>query len=290
MRDVLRSGALFWLIAGGAVAQDWTPDRFHLFYSNDSNAAPKLDRWRTVAVAGTWGFDRGPARNVSFQLSAEIIAPERLSPSGVPADRAFAGVYEAILRDRHELRWGEVHYGLGATLAGPQTGLSEFLDAAHEVLGGVPVSDFVADNQVPNAIYLEIEAGIAHSFELNSFAVRPFADLRSGVESYVRAGIDVSWPKVVRPHRMPVTGALMVDPMEGWSAGVGFDVTYVLASDLIPAGQSVTLKDTRLRARGQVSYGTGPAQVDFGLAWLGPEFDEQRSGQWIGTVGLSFSY
>ena len=275
---------------GWAAAEDWTVDRFHLFYSNDSNAAPRLDRWRTVALSGEWLFEHGHARQVGVQLGAEIIAPERLSPSGIPIDRAFAGLLQVKFRDYRKFDWLETRFGAGSSVVGPQTGLSDFLDAAHEILGGAPVSAFTANTQVPNEVYLDLGGEVAAQIPLNGATVRPFVEAMAGVETYARAGIDVSFSGEVGLQRMPVTGALMGSAPDGWSVTGGFDVTHVMQSGLIPAGRPVTLKQERTRVRANLTYGFGDRSIDVGLAWLGPEFKEQSSGQFIGTVGMSFGF
>ena len=290
VRSLIALPALIWIGAGDAQADNWTADRFHLFYSNDSNAAPRLDRWRTVALAGEWVFNRRPGRQVAVQVGAEIIAPERLNPAGIPTDRAFAGIVQAQVREyRTYGRW-ETRWDAGLSFVGPQTGLSDFLDAAHGVLGGVPVSAFVANTQVPNDVVPEIGGEVAARITVNTVVFRPFAEVQAGLETYARVGVDFGVLSDPGVQRMPVTGALMGQPVTGWSFGGGLDVTHVTASHLVPAGRSVSLEPNRLRLRAAASYGLNGRSVDFGLAWMGPEFTEQRSGQFIGTVGLTFDF
>ena len=135
-------------------------------------------------------FEQGYARQIGLRLGAEIIAPERLSPSGIPTDRAFAGILAAHVRDYRKFDWLETWFGAGVSVVGPQTGLSDFLDAAHEVLGGAPVSAFTAGTQVPNDVYLDLGVEVAAQIPVDGAVVRPFVEAKSGLETYARVGVD----------------------------------------------------------------------------------------------------
>ncbi len=266
-------------------------DQFHLFYSNDSNAVPTLDRWRTVAGQATWVFERTPTRSFALSLGAEIISPEYLAAALPTQDRAFAGVFQIMAKDQRRIGSWDTTLGLGMSVTGPQTRLDHFLEWIHATFVGQPLGSTVIAGQVPDAVYIEAMAEAARNIDTSLGHVRPFVAAQTGTENLVRAGIDLFWPHAPGTQRMPVTGALLGgDQGAGWHFGAGYDVAYVTETFLIPDSAMVTVSPYRTRARVSVGYQVNQTRATFGLGWLSPEFDEQREGQFIGTVSLSFDY
>lgn len=275
------------ICAGPATAQDLRADAFHLFYSNDSNAAPRLDRWRTVAASGEWTFALSGTHEIGLRLGAEIVAPRYLNAPGPDPDRAFAGIWRAEVIDyrTHGQFDTTVHAGLAVT--GPQTGLASFLDAAHGVLDGVPIGPAITSGQISDAVYLSGRTEVAWNRSVGPWHLRPFMAASTGLETLGRVGVDIAWGGATGRLRMPVTGALMGGSGKGWQFGAGVDAARLWGSDLIPDGSAVTLAPTRYRARMSIGRRIGDHRATFGLGYLSPEFEEQASGQWIGTVGWS---
>lgn len=281
---------LGWSGATPALAQLRLPDQFQLFYSNDSNAAPKIDRWRTVAASGEWLWNVDPSRQFGLRLEAEIVAPVYLHAPGPTPDRPFAGLLTVMGYDYRRSGPIETGFGLGIAAIGPQTGLSDFLDAAHSVLGGVPVGAAIANGQVANDLFVEARGEIAATYAISGLYVRPFVAARTGAEKLVRAGIDLAWPDPPALQRRPVTGALHSAPLGGVQIGAGVDVAHVAQTALIPAGSAVTATPRRYRARLSLGFPVGNTRAELGLAWLSREFETQQTGQFVGTLGLTWAF
>lgn len=289
LRLLLRAALALWLVPIAAGAEGLRPDHVILHYSNDSNAAPSRDRWRTVAVA----VDLLAAREgggFALRLGAEVLAPVYLAAPGPDPDRPLAGVVSLIGSRHQRLGKWETEFGLGLSATGPQTGLDDLLDRAHSVLNGGRLGPAIISGQVGDGFYLETRTELAREVAFQGMRLRPFARLATGVETVARIGVDIE-PEGAWSRRSPVTGALIAtDGPAGWQMDGGFDLGYVMDTALIPdsvAGGPVPL---RARARLGVAYQHELGRATFGLGWLSKEFAEQPEGQFIGTASLSLTF
>ena len=256
------------------------------------------DRWRTGSVASSRVYAPGwdgaaPARlgeMLELRFNGEIIAPDDIS-TPAPGDRPFAGALSLGLHS-HVTR-GRMEYSLGGDLVvtGPQTGLDDFQDFIHDLVGGDDISSGVRRNQVGNEFHPTgvIEAG--RSFELGRVRLRPFAEARVGVETLVRAGADITFGSLTQGELMvrePVTGQryrVVREDVPGYAIVLGADIAHVEDSEFLPSRSTVRIEETRTRVRGGVHWeGRGGGSVFYGVTYLGEEFERQREGQIVGSL------
>lgn len=284
-------------LAGTAGAEGRSRIGYGLIFTNDL-IGDGDDRWRSGSVASSRVYAPGwqgqaPSRFgelLELRFNGEIIAPDDLS-TPAPVDRPFAGALSLGLHT-HMQRAG-MEYALGGDLVvtGPQTGLDDFQDWLHDIVGGDEISRAARRGQVDDGFHPTgvIEAG--RSFELGAARLRPFAEARVGVETLVRAGADLSFGRLTRGEllvREPVTGqryrAVRAD-MPGTAFILGADIAWVEDSEFLPGRANVTPEDTRARVRGGLHWeGLSGASVFYGLTWLSEEFEEQREAQVVGSL------
>jgi hypothetical protein len=257
------------------------------------------DRWQSSQLMGSVFFGPRteaprmlpPGRLVEVRLSHRVITPESLD-APAPEDRPFAGAFGLEVLTHGQADGVEVSLGAGLVVTGPDTGTFRFQRWLHERLGyPLPAPE---GREVANGVHPSLMAEIGRSFGEGP-AVRPFVELRGGVEALARIGADVTWgaPGARRVVvREPVTGqrlpVLWGPPEEGLSFTAGADVAAV--------GYSAFLSDDgfdpepRLRVRGGVRWQGEGWSVTYGASWLSPEFAGQRQGQVVGVVqvGLRF--
>lgn len=248
-------------VAGMAGAEGRTRIGYGLVFTNDL-IGDGDDRWRSGSVASSRIYARGwdgqaPTRFgelLELRFNGEIIAPDDLStPAAV--DRPFAGALSLGLHT-HMQRAG-MDYALGADLVvtGPQTGLDDFQDWLHDIVGGDEISGAARRAQVDDGFYPTAVLEAGHSFDLGPARLRPFAEARGGVETLVRAGADLSFGRLTRGEllvRESVTGQryrAVREDMPGTAFILGVDIAWVEDSEFLPGRANVTPEDTRARAR-----------------------------------------
>ena len=284
-------------LAGTAGAEGRTRIGYGLVFTNDL-IGDGDDRWRTGSVASSRiyapGWDgQAPARFgelLELRFNGEIIAPDDLS-TPAPVDRPFAGALSLGLHTH--LTRAQMEYAVGAdvVVVGPQTGLDDFQDWLHDIVGGDEISRATRRGQVDDGVYPTAVLEAGRSFDLGPARLRPFAEARAGVETLVRVGADLSFGRLTRGEllvREPVTGqryrAVRAD-MPGAAFILGADITWVEDSEFFPGSAPVTPEDTRARVRGGVHWeARNGASVFYGLTWLSEEFEEQREGQVVGSL------
>ena len=262
------------------------------------------DRWRTgnIASSRVWGpawqghLPQGFGQILEFRFNGEIIAPENLS-NPAPGDRPYVGALSFGLHTHFE-RAG-IDYAMGADLVvtGSQTGLDDFHDFLHDVLGGRDFAPQVRDTQLSNAIRPSavIEAG--RDYDLGAARLRPFAEARLGVEDLIRVGADITFGGVGKGEllvRDPVTGQryrTIYEPHVGYSFVIGGDVAYVGDSDYLPSRSGVSVTEDRTRLRAGLHWeGRNGTALYYGVTWLSEEFDAQREGQFVGSLRLRLRF
>lgn len=264
------------------------------------------DRWRT----GNWASSRiwGPewqgrlpetfGRVLEFRFNGEIVAPENLAANG-PGDRPFVGILSFGLHTH--FRRGATDMALGADLAviGPQTGLDDFQEFLHDVVGAREISSQVRDAQIDNDVEpsLVFEAGREVTLGGGLARLRPFAEARAGLETMLRAGADLTIGQVGGRGLMvrdPVTGQryqVLHDRPAGLSFVLGGDVAYVADSELLPDSRGLDVEDARARLRAGVHWeNDGGTRLFYGLSWLSKEFESQRESQVVGSVRLNLRF
>ena len=260
------------------------------------------DRWRT----GSYSLSRvrGPSWSgelpgtfgeiLEFRARAEIIAPENLT-FAAPGDRRYAGVLTLGVHSHFQAAGLETSLGLDLAITGRQSGISSLQDALHDLLD--MTRPRVASNQIGNGFHPTLVLETGRGFQVGRADIRPFAEAQAGLETFVRAGLDLSFGTygrgalMIREH---TTGqryrAVAGDVEPGLTFTLGGDVARVFDSELLPEGGAAVLNDTRQRLRAGIAWQGDRSSVLFGLTWLGKEFEGQREGQTVGSINLQLNF
>jgi len=285
------------VVAGAAQAEGRYRVGYGLVFTNDI-IGDGHDRWRSGSVASSRVYAPGwdgtaPARlgeMLELRFNGEIVAPDDIS-TPAPGDRPFGGALSLGLHS-HMARGG-MEYAFGADLVatGPQTGLDDFQDFVHDLVGGDDISPGVRRNQVRDGFHPSAVAEAGRSFELGGVRLRPFVEARVGIETLVRAGADITFGSLTRDEllvREPVTGQryrVVREEGAGTAFVLGADIAHVADSELLPSRGGLRPEETRARVRGGVHWeGQGGGAVFYGVTWLGEEFEGQREGQIVGSL------
>jgi hypothetical protein len=257
------------------------------------------DRWQSSQLFGSVFFgpqgtaprELVPGRLLELRLSHQLITPESLdAPS--PEDRPFAGAFGIELFTHGRLGEAEVTLGGGVVATGPGTRTFRFQRWLHERLG-YPLPE-TEGREVADGLHASVMAEAGRSFGQWP-AVRPFIELRGGVETLARAGVDLTWGRLGTRRvmvREPVTGqrvaALWGPREEGLSLMAGMDVAAVENSVFL-ADEGLA-PEPRIRVRGGLRWQGERWSLQYGATWLSPEFAGQREGQVVGLVQLGVSF
>lgn len=273
------------------------------FFNNDY-IGDKQDRWHTSSytisrVRGPeWGgalpFEFG--KILEFRFRADTITPADLVAPAA-SDRRYAGIlsFGVHTHFRTPLR-EEVSFGADLVVIGPQTGVSRFQDFIHDGLGLPQATVF--DDQFPNAVYPSITAELGHVIELGaSVTARPFVESQLGVENLLRGGLDIMIGQLGRDDLMlrdQTTGqrysAVQGPDRGGLSVNIGGDVARVFSSAYLPSGGAAQMSPIRYRLRAGLNWQRKQSFVFFGTTYLGPEFDQQSEGQFVGSLSLLIKF
>jgi hypothetical protein len=271
-------------------------------FNNDA-LGDGADRWRTGGytvsrVRGQSWTGELPSRFgeiLEFRARAEIIAPENLTTL-TPGDRRYAGILSFGIHTHFQMAAGiETSVGMDLAITGRQSGMSRLQDALHDLF------DFprprVASDQIGNGFHptLVLEAG--HSFDLGAVTIRPFTEAQAGLETFVRAGADLSFGRfgdgalMLRDHTTGQRYRGVVRSLEpGVTFTLGGDIAHVFDSELLPDGEPVVLEDSRSRLRAGLAWQGERAAVFYGVTWLGREFQGQREDQVVGSLNLRLDF
>ncbi|MGR3464003.1 lipid A-modifier LpxR family protein [Limimaricola sp.] len=256
------------------------------------------DRWRSGSfalsrVSGP-GWDGAPPDMpgglVELRLRTEIMAPARTRAGR--DDRPYAGVlaFGAVLHQS----LGPLETATGGEILaiGPSTGLSDFQERAHEILGFDPPRG--TDRQLQDALHLQARSEAAWPVRPAArLTLRPFVVAEAGAEEMLRAGIDAIWGGIGHHDlwlRDPVTG----QPYRGIE-GEATGLALVAGADAARVGDSVFLpgRETRDRHRARIGLHWQPGRqvkLFYGLSWLSEEFEGQHEAQLLGSLKLEFGY
>jgi hypothetical protein len=262
------------------------------------------DRWRTGSVASSRVWGRGwsgqlpdmPGDLLELRFGAEIIAPRNLvTPSA--GDRPYAGLLSAGLHTHFERLGTEFALGADLVVVGPQTRLDDLQGAFHDLVGVDKASPATRAAQVGNGIYPTFVGEVGREFDISANArMRPFLEVRAGIETLARAGVDVTIGDVGRGGLMvrdAVSGQryrTVAGEFQGTAFVLGGDIASVADSNLLPSSSGVEARDARSRLRAGVHWQGEQTAVFYGLTWLGKEFEDQNEGQLVGSVRLDFSF
>lgn len=299
------------LLPQGAAAQDMGQDlaqgRERIGYgrliSNDYLATGQ-DRWRTGSVQSSRLWGRGwsgvlptqPGEILELRFGAEIIAPDDLG-TPAPGDRPFAAALTAGLHTHFERAGTQIALGADLVMTGPQTRLDKLQGTFHDLIGVEKASDATRAAQVGNAVHPTLVAEAGRAYDLSATArMRPFLEARAGVETLVRAGVDVTIGGGTGSEllvRDGVTGQrYRVIPGEdaGFTFVLGGDIASVYDSAYLPAASGVVPRDMRTRLRAGLHWRGEKMAAFYGLTWLGKEFKGQDEGQFLGSIRLDLNF
>lgn len=263
------------------------------------------DRWRTGSYTvsrvrgSTWtGIeDLGPGDLLEVRVHAAAIAPASLTDPP-PADRRYAGLVSLGLNSHFGWQGAEVALGAELAMTGSATGVGGFQKWFHGVADSTAPSGAVLGGQIGNRVHPGLNAEIGRSYAVgDSVAVRPFLEARTGLESLIRVGGDITLGALGRDDLMlrdVTTGqryrGVEGDREAGFSLILGGDVAGVFASALLPEGGAVTARDTRTRVRAGLHWQGRRSSAFYGVSYLSPEFDQQPEAQLVGALSLSLRF
>ncbi|MEM8774420.1 MAG: lipid A-modifier LpxR family protein [Pseudomonadota bacterium] len=291
------------ICAQTADAQDRKTVSVGWLATNDLFVGPE-DRWRTgsLSYSLTFGIPKnGTApqqfgRVIELRFGGEIIAPESLS-NPAPDDRPFAGILALGLHTHFRRNATDVAAGFDLVFTGPQTGLDDFQENIHDIVGAAIISDATRANQIGNDFDPRLVVEVGHTIDFGTNArVRPFIEGRWGLEDLVRVGFDVTIGDFGRGilARDPSTGQryeLNGRDFPGLSLVLGADIAYVGDSDLLPDSTGLELTDTRNRIRVGLNYQwKNGSSLFYGVTWLDEEFETQDESQFVGSVRLRLKF
>jgi len=258
------------------------------------------DRWRSssytisrlTAPEGTKNLPSSFGALREFRVRADNITPASLANPAAD-DRRYAAMLSFGLHS-HFLRQGEeISLGADVVFIGPQTGLSALQGALHDKLG-LPDGSASYDAQFANAVQVDLTGELGRPIHLqNGVMLRPFAEGQIGVENLARMGLDISLGAQTRGGIMlrdATTGqrynAVSAPQHKGLSFTLGGDIAYVHDSYFLPKTGAATLSPTRTRLRAGLNWQGEKTMLFVGMTYLSPEFDQQASGQTLGSLSL----
>ncbi|NNU81277.1 DUF2219 family protein [Halovulum dunhuangense] len=290
------------LAAGHAAAEPYRLERVTAVHVNDS-VFQGLDRWRTgsamlsVALARQGDAEAMPEFGdlLELRLSAEFVTPEFFLADGA-GDRRYAGILSVGAHTHFRTRGLEATLGADLHVIGPQNRLHEVQDIIHVVSGGASAPP--EDQMVPDSVWPTLAGELARPVALDEgqLVLQPFLGLQAGHETLARVGGDLYLGQAVDAGtfgREPVTGLpfrLSGAGGPGVWGSLGVDIAAVGSSALLGHGTGDEPRDTRTRVRAGLGYDVGRLTALAGVAWLGPEFEAQRSGQWTAAFALGLSF
>lgn len=300
VKPLLIAAAL--LSALPAVAEDRVTLGWGRMFSNDAIGDGK-DRWRTgsyqVSRVRGFGWQGGlpdaPGELLEFRASGQLVAPANLVSPPV-TDRRYAAMLSFGMHTHYDWRGNDVSLGADLVLTGPQTGISNFQKWIHNMIG-LP-KPLVVDHQIGNGIYPTFVAEFGRTMAVNDrMSLRPFVEAQAGVESFVRVGGDLVIGTLGRDDLMVRDGATgqRYRAVEGTrdqslSFVLGGDMAQVFDTALLPESGLATRSEDRSRLRAGVHWQGQKASAFYGVTYLSPEFDQQPTGQLVGSLNLNLKF
>jgi len=307
MRGILRAAMACALVFPGieaaAEGREWL-GWGHVF--NNDGIGDGQDRWRSgsyqvsVLRGPEWqgSLPQRPGALWEFRTRGEIIAPSNLARPVVRNDRRYVGILSGGLHTHFQHFGIETSLGADLVVVGPQTGVDEFHDFLHDIVGATDpkaTRTQIGNNFYPTAL---IELGREYFVAgRQNLRLRPFLEAQAGAETFVRIGGDLTFGRLGLGGlrlRDPVSGQRIMgihgDDGAGLSLLLGGDIAYVEASEFLESRPGFSLDETRERLRAGLFLDWGAGGVFYGLTWLGKEFEQQDEGQLIGSLSLHLNF
>ncbi|SDE37636.1 lipid A-modifier LpxR family protein [Limimaricola pyoseonensis] len=254
------------------------------------------DRWRSGSFAlsmirgDAWDGapPAGPDALLELRFRSEILAPARTRDGR--DDRPYAGLLAFGAFGHQSLGPIEGSFGGEVIARGPSTGLSEFQERTHDILGFEPPRG--TDRQLGDALHLHAQSEVAWPLRPDDrLTLRPFLAAEAGSEELLRLGADLVWGGIGHDAlwlRDPVTGQPyrgIEAPETGWAVTAGADWAAVGDSVFLPGRE----ERDRTRARAGLHWQPAPEiRLFYGLTWLSEEFAGQHEAQVLGSLKLEF--
>ena len=269
--------------------------------SNDS-LGDQHDRWQSSSFQ--LGYFRGKqwegsapsqfGELLEYRVRADHLTPEDLALPA-PTDRRHAGVLSFGVHTHFQRSDWEFTAGGDLVAIGPQTGLLDFQEELHRILG-FQIPDL--DNfQIEDQFRINLTGEVGRTLDMGDWTMRPFVEVSVGPEDMVRAGVDLSFGNLGRDdllvralatgHRVP---AVRGSDANGTTFILGFDTAWVADSVYLPENLGYELTSARSRVRAGFHHERAKFDVFYGLAWLEPEFEAQPSGQFVGTLQVGYKF
>jgi len=249
------------------------------------------DRWRTASYSLSALRPSSDGSVSELRLRWEIVsgADTDLRPGEMP-DRNMAGMIGIGLFRSDRLGAADYRIGADVTAMGPQTGVVNFQQAVHRVLGMRPPSDHMESLQLEDEIFLGASGEVGRDFSYAASSARAWISASSGTETFIRAGIDYSWGAAsagfgvrdeVTGWRLPVTKGFSGT---GTTLYAGADIAKIYDTRLL---RSDEFEDIRIRARIGAKMETQSMGLFYGVTWLSEEFRLQQEPQFLGSLAVS---
>lgn len=290
------------VLAGPLIAEDRVLLGMSSFSTNDAYGDFQ-DRWQTASWSnsiafGPQGTTTAPAKFGSvleLRSGYQIITPENTA-APAPSDRPVAGVLRSGIYT-HFQRWGaDIAIGAGVEAMGPATQVTALQDRFHAFLGFDRIAAPVLAGQMGNALRPMVGGEAAWPVSVDDYLTfRPFAEARTGLETYGRVGFDLligdGFGRGILA-RDYVTGQLynVTDEGQGPAVSVllGADAAGIVNSQLLPSG--MTANPLRARLRGGMLVQDEAFSLFYGATYLGTEFQGQAGGQLLGSFQIQMRF
>ncbi|MCT4577917.1 lipid A-modifier LpxR family protein [Donghicola sp.] len=305
MRAIFGAAIALTMMAPASYAQDVGFLGFGYQISNDFIGDAR-DRWRTGATQASVMFGRDWQGSLGSQYfdtlelrgSAEIAAPDNLD-APAQGDRPYASVARLGVHSHfnQQLSRTDFDMGVGVEVIGPQTKLDEFQANFHRWIGASDASDEVRAGQIQDNVfgYGHIEA--ARTFELGDASrVIPFIEGHAGLESFARVGADFEFGAlipddlIIRDYTTGQTYTAIRGTMSALTLTAGADIGYMVDSAMLPDSDSYDMVQERARARAGLKWEGRQSSATFGVTYLSKEFDNQDTGQVLGSFNLKYKF
>ncbi len=234
---------------------------------------------------------------LEYRFLGELIQPaDIVTPAA--GDRRYAGAWSFGLHSHFQTGQNtEVSFGGDLVVIGPQTHIDDLQSAIHGGLSMPEPSAATLGAQIGDKIRPSVTLEVGRSYTLGSQTqLRPFGELRGGVENYARVGVDLIFGAGRHGDllvRDPVTGfryrAVGQSP-QGLSFLLGADTAKVWDSTYLPKDLGYTLTDARNRLRAGVNWQGDRWSMFYGVTWLGREFVGQSEDQITGAIYVDVSF
>lgn len=234
---------------------------------------------------------------IELRFGVEVLAPDNLQNPRA-GSRPWAGALSAGLHThfrRHDTEFGA---GLGIYATGPQTGLGMLQNEFHKLIGDEPPAAKTLMAQIDDAFHptVLVEVGQPVGLGFNGH-LRPFVEGQAGVETFIRAGVDLTFGSVGQGGllvRDSISGqryrVIQNSDTAGFSFVAGADIAYVSDSAFLPEDRGYTLTDHRDRVRLGMHWQGDGASAFYGVTWLGKEYETQPDAQVVGSIRINLNF